>query len=193
MLSPAWWRRHVAPADERRPCGANRRMNRRAHYLLVGLAFALHNGEEALAARGLLRFMQSEAPGFLGHVYAGITVVQLRADLLVVTVLGFAATAAAVRFSTSSASALGMLVFAALLGLNALLHVGLSVAAGSCMPGLGTAVLITLPVSATLLLRARREAWVSTRSLWAVVPIAALLHGPVLGVFLRTSSRLMRG
>ncbi len=167
-------------------------MSRRSCYLLAGLAFALHNGEEALAAGNLLRFMRSDAPGFLREFYAGITVYELRVSLVVVTVLGFVVTAFTVRRSATAAAAFVMLVLAALLGLNALVHIGLSIAAGSYMPGLATAVLISLPVSALLLLRARRETWVPAPALWAVMPVAALLHGPVLGTFLRASALLMR-
>jgi hypothetical protein len=167
-------------------------MSRRSRYLLVGFAFALHNGEEALTARRMLQFMRSEAPGFLRDFYAGITVFELQANLLILTVLGFVVTAVAVRSSSSFASAFGMMVFAALLALNALLHIGLSIASRSYMPGLVTALLITLPVSALLLLRAKHEAWVSTSAFWAVIPVAALVHGPVLGAFLRTSLLLMR-
>lgn len=201
VLGCAGGRLHVAFAEiAQRRCShlkaadpsAGDPMSRPSCYLLVGFTFALHNGEEALTARSLLRFMQSDAPGFLRDFYAGITVFELQANLLILTVLGFVVTAVAVRFSTISASAFGMMVFAALLGLNALLHIGLSIASRSYMPGLVTAVLITLPVSVLLLLRAQHEAWVSTSAFWAVMPVAAVIHGPVLGTFLRTSLLLMR-
>ena len=119
-------------------------MSRRSCYLLVGFAFAIHNGEEALHAGRLLQFMQSEAPGFLRDFYAGITVVELQANLLILTLLGFVVTAVARRSSTTLASAFGMMVFAAVLGLNAFLHIGLSIASRSYMPGLVTALLITV-------------------------------------------------
>ena len=124
--------------------------------------------------------------------YAGITVFELQANLLILSALGFVVAAVAVRSSSASASAFGMMVFAALLGLNALLHIGLSIASRSYMPGLVTALLTTLPVSALLLHRARREAWVSTPAFWAVLPAAAVIHGPALGTFLRTTLLLMR-
>jgi heme/copper-type cytochrome/quinol oxidase subunit 4 len=167
-------------------------MSRRSCYLLVGVAFALHNGEEALTARRLLRFMQAEAPAVLGDVYAGLTVVDLHASLLILTVLGLVVTAVAVRSSATSAAAFGMMVFAAVLGLNAFLHLGLSIAAWSYMPGVATALLITLPVSALLLRRAKQEAWVSTPAFWAVLPAAVLIHGPALAMFLGASSLLLR-
>jgi hypothetical protein len=58
-------------------------MSRRSWYLSLGLALALHNGEEALRATHMLQFMQSDAPGFLRDVYAGITVPELQGSLLI--------------------------------------------------------------------------------------------------------------
>jgi hypothetical protein len=85
-----------------------------------------------------------------------------------------------------------MMVLAALLGLNAVFHIVLSIQTGAYMPGLVTAVLISLPVSVTLLVRARQQRWVSARAFWAVLPVAILIHGPVLDAVFRASLRLMR-
>jgi hypothetical protein len=85
-----------------------------------------------------------------------------------------------------------MMVLAALLGLNAVFHIVLSIQAGTYMPGLVTALLISLPVSATLLVRARQQRWVSARAFWTVLPVAVLIHGPVLDAVFRVSLRLMR-
>jgi hypothetical protein len=167
-------------------------VSRRSLYLLVCLAFAIHNGEEALAAPRLLEFMQSRAPGFLRDFYAAITVSELRANLFMLTALGLVVTAIAARTPAATASAFAILVFGAVLGLNAVAHIALTIAFRTYMPGVVTAVSITLPVSAVLLRRARREAWVSTPVFWAVIPIAALVHGPVLGVFLRSTIAILR-
>jgi hypothetical protein len=59
------------------------------------------------------------------------------------------------------------------------------------MPGLVTALLITLPVSLLLLRRARQETWVSTAAFWAVMPVAVLIHGPLLVAFLGGTLRLI--
>lgn len=167
-------------------------MSRRAWYLLVGVAFAVHNGEEALAAGRLLEFMQAHAPAFVGALYAGITISELQTSLLMLTAIGFFVSALAASSPRSPASAFGMMVFAAVLALNGLLHIGLSVTSRSYMPGVVTALLITLPLSMLLLLRARREAWTSTWVFWAVVPAAVLIHGPVLVSFLQTSLLVLR-
>ncbi len=165
-------------------------MSKRSWFLVIGIAFAIHNGEESLTAQDLLRFMQSEAPGFMSSLYAGITVSQLQANLIMITVLGFIVTALAVRFPASSYAFL-MMVFAAVLGLNALLHIALAVNSWTYMPGLVTGLLITLPVSVIVLLRAKREAWVSTPAFWVVFPAAFLIHGPLLGMLLSASLLLM--
>ncbi len=77
--------------------------------------------------------MQSEAPRLPGDFYAGITVFEPRARILVLTVL----------------------------------------------------VLV--------LVRARQEAWVPGPVFRVVIPVAALIHGPVLAAFLRISLQLTRG
>lgn len=167
-------------------------MSRRAWFLLVGAAFTLHNGEEALAAPRLLEFMLTRGPGFLRDFYAGVTPSELQASLLILTALGLVVTAAATRAPAAPASAFAMMVFAALLGLNAVAHLGLAVVARAYMPGLVTALLINLPLSTMLLLHARREGWVSRAAFWAVIPVGLVLHGPVLAAFLRMNIALLR-
>lgn len=167
-------------------------MSRRSRYLILGLALVLHNGEEALRAAQMLQFMQADAPGFLRDAYAGITVSELQGSLLILTTIAFVAVVLAAVFSAAAASAFGMMVLAALLGLNAVFHIVLSIQAGTYMPGLVTAVLITLPVSVTLLVRARQQRWVPAGAFWSVVPIALLIHGPVLDVVFRVSVSLVR-
>ena len=67
-------------------------MSRRSWYLILGLALALHNGEEVLRATHMLRFMQSDAPGFLRDAYAGITVSELQGSLLILTAIALLGT-----------------------------------------------------------------------------------------------------
>jgi uncharacterized membrane protein YoaK (UPF0700 family) len=166
--------------------------NRRWRYLLTALAFAVHNGEEALAAERLLDFARTRAPSFLRDFYAGITPSELQASLLILTAVGLVVTAIAARSPGAPGSAFAMTVFAALLGLNAVAHIGLAFVARSYMPGLMTALLINLPLSATLILHARRETWVSPAALWAVFPVGVVLHGPVLAAFLRMNIAMLR-
>ena len=58
-------------------------IGRRSWYLILALAFSVHNSEEWLLAPQMLRFMQSDAPAFLRDVYVGITVSELQGILLV--------------------------------------------------------------------------------------------------------------
>jgi len=162
-------------------------MSRRSWYLILGLALALHNGEEMLRATQMLQFMQSDAPGFLREAYSGITVSELQGSLLILTAIAFLGIVLAAVFSAAAASAFGMMVLAALLGLNAVFHIVLSIQAGAYMPGLVTALLLSLPVSVTLLVRARQQRWVSARAFWTVLPVAVLIHGPVLDAVFRVS------
>ena len=85
-----------------------------------------------------------------------------------------------------------MLVFAAVIGLNALAHLALSGVARTFMPGLVTAVLMTLPVAIVVCLRARRDRWVSTTAYRTAFPMALVIHGPVLALFVRATIDTLR-
>ena len=136
-------------------------MTRRRWYWAIAVAFAVHNGEEAARAPLMLEFMQFRAPAFLRDTYTGVDESNLRLNLLILSllVLGFATIATRAPHNRVWASV--MLVFAGLIGLNALAHIGLSIAARTYMPGLLTAVFVTLPVSIAVLMRARRERWLN--------------------------------
>ena len=167
-------------------------MNRRSWFLVLGLAMSLHNAEEILRAARMLQFMQSEAPAFLRDAYAGITASELQGSLLILTAIGLLGILVAAAFSAAAVSAFGMMALAALLGLNAVFHIALFIQTGAYMPGLVTALLITLPVSATLLVRAKQQRWVPPRAFWAAVAVGVVVHGPVLDALFRMSLNLMR-
>lgn len=165
---------------------------RRFWYLLVASVFALHNLEEAIAAPRMLELMQTSAPAFLRAFYAGIEVPQLRFSLLIVTALGVITAIIASRRPEAPGSSYTMLVFAALIGLNALAHMALTVVFRAYMPGLLTAILLTLPTSALVLIRGRRESWISSGAFLTVLPAALVVHGPLLAGFLRASIAVAR-
>lgn len=167
-------------------------IGRRSWFLILGLAFGLHNSEEWLLAPQVLQFMQSDAPAFLRDVYAGITASELQGVLLILSAIVLVVTAIAAVFPAEAASAFGMMVLAAVLGLNAVFHIALFIQTGAYLAGLVTAVLISLPASATLLVRARQQRWMSARALWAIPPTAILIHGPVLDAFFALSLRVVR-
>ena len=167
-------------------------MSRRSWYFVVALAFALHNIEEAIAAPRMLDLMQSRGPGSLRALYSGIDASELRISLLILTTMGLLVIMTAARSPTRPIGSYVMLVFAAFIGLNALAHVALTVAFRAYMPGLLTALVLTLPISALLLARGRREHWVSSPAFWTVLPVAVLIHGPVLAGLFRVTIGLAR-
>jgi len=169
------------------------RISRRWWYFILGLAWLLHDSEEVLLAPQMLRFMQLDAPGFLRDAYAGITVSELQAVLLILTAASLIVIAIATVFAAATASAFGMIVLAALLGLNAVFHIGLFIQTGVYSAGLATAILVSLPVAATLLVQARRQRWIAAPAFWAAVPAAVLVHGPVLDGLFEASLGMVRG
>ena len=169
------------------------RISRRWWYVILGLAFVVHNSEEVLLAPQMLRFMQSDAPGFVREFHAGITVSELQAVLLTLTAVVLMVIAVAAVFAVAAASGFGMIARAVLLGLNAVFHIGLFIHTGVYSAGLATAVLVSLPVVATLLVRASRQRWIPAPAFWATVPAAVLVHGPVLDWLFKTSLDMVRG
>lgn len=167
-------------------------VNKRSWYFLTALALALHNAEEAATAPRLLELMQGRAPGFLRSFYAGIQVSELRTSLLVLTVVALLLATAARRVPGSTGWSYTMLLFGAVIGLNAVAHVGLSIAFGTYVPGLVTAVALTLPVSLAVLVRGWRDRWIHPAAYWAILPAAVVVHGPVLAVFIRTTIGVFR-
>ena len=168
------------------------RISRRSWCLILGLAFGLHNSEEVLLAPQVLQFMQSDAPGALRAVYAGITVSELQGVLLILTAASLGVIAIAAVLAAAAASAFGMMVLAATLGLNAVFHIVLFVQTRAWLPGLVTAVLVSLPVAAALLAQARRQRWTPAPAFWTVVPVAVIVHGPVLDALFNVSLILVR-
>jgi hypothetical protein len=77
--------------------------------------------------------------------------------------------------------------------LNVVWHAAAAVVLfGGYAPGVVTAVLLNLPFSVYLLGRSAREHWLSARALWALVPAAIVLHGPLLAALLVFTERWPR-
>ena len=159
---------------------------------MIGVAFAVHNAEEAAAAPRMLEFMKFGAPAALRTFYQGITANELRVSLTILTLAGLVLTGLAIRRGLGPRWSYSMLVFAAVIGLNALGHVALSAIARTYIPGLVTALLLTLPVAIMVFVRARRDHWVSATAYWTAFPMALLIHGPVLILFVRTTLGALR-
>jgi len=167
-------------------------LSRRSWCLFLSLAWVLHNSEEWLLATQMLQFMQADAPDFVRHVYAGITVPELQAVLLTLTAIVLVVIATAAFFSSTVTAAIGAMVLAALLGLNAVFHIALLIDTGAYAPGLLTGVMVSLPFAVALLVQAWRQRWTPTPAFLAVVPAAVLVHGPVLDVLFRASLSVVR-
>lgn len=167
--------------------------SRRSWTLILGLAWILHNSEEVLLAGQMLNFMQLDAPGFLREAYAGITVPEVQGALLILTALLLGVTAMVAVFASTAASAFCVMVLAALLGLNAVFHIFLFLQTRVYAAGLVTALLVSLPVAARLFVEARRQRWMATPAIWAAVPAAVVVHGPVLDGLFAASINLVRG
>ncbi len=110
---------------------------------------------------------------------------ELRSSLLVLSVGGLLLAVLASRGRRTASWSYTTLLFGAVIGLNALVHLALSVVFGLYMPGLITAVFLVLPVSVAALARGWRERWVAPGAYWTILPAAILVHGPVLAAFIR--------
>ncbi len=158
---------------------------------LVPILLALHNAEEAIFFPRYLPFVLARLPTGWQAVAGPVTSGQVWIALALVTATAFLV---AVWVERHPASALGrwiLLLFQATLLINALWHVAAAVVLfGGYAPGLATALLLNLPFSIYLLHRARAERWVSARALWALVPAALLVHGPLLSALLLATERI---
>jgi hypothetical protein len=151
----------------------------------------VHNAEEAIFFPRYLPFVLARLPSGLQAVAGPVTSGQVWLALATLTVGAFGIAAwAALRPASRLAQWLLLLIQAALL-VNALWHVAAAVVLfGGYAPGVVTAVLLNLPFSVYLLARARREEWLSRTALWALLPSALLVHGPLLSALLLATERL---
>jgi hypothetical protein len=117
----------------------------------------------------------------------------LQAVLLILTAVLLVVIGIAAVFARAAAAAFGMMVVGALLGLNAVFHIALFIRTRVYLAGLVTAVLVSLPVAAALLVQARRQRWTPAPAYWAVLPVAVLVHGPVLDALFKVSLSVARG
>ena len=154
-------------------------MTKRSWYWTAAVAFAIHNTEEGIGAPLFLQLMQSRAPGALRNFYSGVHAAEFRVSLVILSAIGLCLAAMAANRIRSSTWSYVMLVFGVVIGLNGLAHVGFSIAWRGYMPGLLTAVCVTIPVSIALLIRSRSEAWISPTLRWTLGPAAIAVHGPV--------------
>jgi hypothetical protein len=168
-------------------------MRPRSVLWLVPALLALHNAEEALFFPRYLPFVLSRLPAGWQAVIAPLTTGQVWGALAVVTSAAFLAAWWAVRSPGSALALWLVLLIQAAVLLNAVWHAAAAVVLfGGYAPGVVTAVLLNLPFSIYLLHRAATERWIGRGALWALVPGAVLLHGPLLAALLVASERWPR-
>jgi hypothetical protein len=164
---------------------------RRAAIWLVPSILALHNAEEALAFPHYLPIVREHAPALARPMVAGVTDSQILVALGVATVVPFMLAAwAAARPGSRTA-----LWFVLLIQAVVLLNVAAHVASAAFLlrgyaPGLATALALNLPFSLYVLRRCTRERWLAPRALWALIPAAIVVHGPLLVGLIALAGRL---
>ena len=160
-------------------------MPRRPVLWLVPVFLALHNAEEALFVPRYLPFVLSRLPPGGQALVAPLTTGQVWAALAVVTASAFLVTWWADRHPESPLALWLVLLISATVLLNAIWHAAAAIVLfGGYAPGLGTALLLNLPLSIYLLRRAAAEGWLSRGARWALLPGAIILHGPLLAALL---------
>jgi hypothetical protein len=160
---------------------------------LVPILLAIHNAEEALFVPRYLPFVLYRLPAAWQALIAPLTTGQVGAALGVVTAVAFlVAWWSSQRPDHPVALWLVLLIQATVL-LNVVWHVAAAVVLfGGYAPGVVTALLLNLPFSIYLLRRAARDRWLGPRALWALVPAAIVLHGPLLAALLVFTERWPR-
>jgi uncharacterized protein with HXXEE motif len=168
-------------------------MRPRSVIWLVPLLLAVHNAEEALFFPRYLPLVLSRLPAGWQAVIAPLTTGQVWSALAVVTLSAFGVAWWADRSPESTAALWLLLLIQATVLLNAVWHAAAAVVLfGGYAPGVVTALLLNLPFSIYLLHRAAAEHWLGRGGLWALVPGAILLHGPLLAALLVVAERLPR-
>ncbi len=164
-----------------------RQANRGALWV-IPLAFLVHNAEEALLFPRYLPLVVGRLPEGWEFISGAITLGQVWAALGVLTVVAFGLAVWASADRESTVPVWLLLLLQTTLLINVLWHVGAAIVLfDGYAPGLATAILLNLPVSIYLLRRAAREEWISRGALWALLPSALLVHGPLLsGLLLLT-------
>jgi hypothetical protein len=168
-------------------------MRSRSILWLVPILLAIHNAEEALFFPRYLPFVLYRLPAAWQALIAPLTTGQVGAALGVVTAVAFlVAWWSSQRPDNPVALWLVLLIQATVL-LNVVWHVAAAVVLfGGYAPGVVTALLLNLPFSIYLLRRAARDRWLGPRALWALVPAAIVLHGPLLAALLVFTERWPR-
>ncbi len=160
---------------------------------LIPVLLAAHNAEEALLFPRYLPLLLGRLPQGWRAVAGALTLGQVGTALALVTLIPLLLVIWATSRPKSAVPLWLLLLVQATVLLNVLWHVSAAmVVFDGYSPGLVTAVLINLPFSVYLLGRAARERWVSRGAMWALLPGALLMHGPLLSGLLLLTEHLYR-
>ena len=145
------------------------------------LFLTIHNAEEAVAFRSYLPRVATLLPSPIEAVATRITYPTMLVALAVVSALAILVALVAARHPSSPRALWVLLALEATVGLNVIAHIASAlVLFRGYAPGLVTAILVNAPFAVVCFRRAARERWVSAAALWATIPAAVVLHGPVL-------------
>ena len=110
--------------------------------------------------------------------------------MILITALAFLIAIFGDLSAPGSAAGYALLAIQATMLLNVASHVAVAVVLRAYGPGLVTALFVNLPFSLWLMNVAWVEHWYSQPALLSLIPLALLLHGPVLLGLLAGASRL---
>ncbi len=159
-------------------------------FWLVPTLFAAHNLEEGLMMKRYLPAARAAMPARLRRLVGEVGYYQFAVLLIAITLVVFLIAAVGDLGAPGSVAGYALLAVQATMLLNVASHVGAAIKLRGYSPGLATAVLINLPFSIVLLGLASTERWYAAPALLTLMPLALLLHGPVLLGLLAGASRL---
>jgi hypothetical protein len=149
--------------------------------LWVPVLVTVHNVEEALGFKSYLPRLPVLLPEPFASFEARLSYPAMLGALVTVSALAILIAACAWFRSESRGALWALLAVEATMALNVVAHVTSAVVVfRGYGPGLITAVAVNGPFAIYFFRRAAREQWVSQEALWATIPMALLLHGPVL-------------
>jgi hypothetical protein len=152
------------------------RIDRDRALLGVPVLLTLHNAEEMLTFPRALPRIAEHVPASLAGFVPSAEQMYLALALATVVPWGIYLVA---RFGTRGGIAV-LLLLQCIVLVNVAWHAAAAVYLRGYAPGLATAIALNLPFSLYLLRRAYREAWIRRRTLLVLLPLAVLLHGPVI-------------
>ncbi|HEX6749983.1 MAG TPA: HXXEE domain-containing protein [Longimicrobium sp.] len=152
------------------------RPDREHAFLGVPVLLMVHNYEEMLTIERALPRVVEHLPASLAAFVP--TLEQMYFALALATVIPWVIFLIA-RFGTRAGVAL-LLLLQCIVLVNVAWHAAAAVFLRGYAPGLVTAIAFNLPFSIYLLRRAYREEWIRRRTLLVFLPLAVLLHGPLI-------------